>query len=342
MMTLKQRIDAFSEVGMFIHRHYSGAFKPDEAMLHEGLNKVVDAAGLYNNWFIPKFVNEAVFNLYLFLNKPDLESFSKPFSDSGNKTIAIVCAGNIPLVCFHDVLCVLLSGNKALLKLSSDDNILLPFFLKLLCHYQPAFESQILFAENKLSDFDAIIATGSDNTTSYLHYYFGKYPNIIRKSRTSIAILTGHETREDLTNLGKDVFTYFGLGCRNVSKLMVPEGYKFDAFFESIIGFGDVVNNKKYGNNYDYHRAIYLLERMPFLDNNFLMIKESVDLFSPVGVLYFQYYKTEAEVGAYLSNHKEQLQCVVGNGHTPFGYSQRPVITEFADNINTVDFLVNL
>ena len=341
-MNLKQRIEAFTQVGMFINRHFSKHQLESEANLHLGLNQLIETAGTYNNWFIPKFVNEAIFNIGSYLGKEDLEKFSEKIIEKPEKTIAIICAGNIPLVCFHDVLCVLLCGHKALIKLSSDDTILLPFFLKLLCHYEPEFETQILFADGKLSNFDGIIATGSDNTASHLHYYFGKYPNIIRKSRTSIAVLTGKETSEELNSLGKDIFTYFGLGCRNVSKLLVPVGYSFNQFFESIIDFGDVVNNKKYGNNYDYHRAIYLMESMPFLDNNFLMIKESADLYSPVGVLYYHHYNTEQEVNDYLEKNKSHLQCVVGKNQIPFGYSQLPVITDFADNVNTLDFLVNL
>ena len=341
-MTLKQRIKAFVEVGLFINRHFSGQQHASESQLHLGLDKVVEVAHIYNNWFIPKFVNEAITNIGSFLKAEDLVRFSNPFSEKPQKTIAIVCAGNIPLVCFHDILCVLLSGNKVLIKLSSDDKVLLPFFLKLLSHYEPLFEEQIRFADGKLSDFDAVIATGSDNTASHLHYYFSKYPNIIRKSRSSVAVLSGQETTEDLKNLGTDIFQYFGLGCRNVSKLLVPHGYSFDTLFEAIVDFGYVVNNKKYGNNYDYHRAIYLLESMQFLDNNFLMIKESPDLHSPVGVLYFQYYSTEAEVEEYLQIHQNQIQCVVGKDMIPFGYSQSPVITDFADNVNTAEFLVNL
>ncbi|MCC6371557.1 MAG: acyl-CoA reductase [Bacteroidia bacterium] len=342
-MTLKQRIDAFTKVGLFINRHFSGEYVGSEAVLHEGLNKVIDAAGIYNNWFIPKYVNEAIFNIGTMLGEEDLTAFAQPFAKStDNKIIALVCAGNIPMVCFHDVLCVLLSGNTVLLKLSSDDNVLMPFFLKLLCHYEPEFETKIVFADGKLGKFDAIIATGSDNTASHLHYYFGKYPNIIRKSRTSVAVIKGDETSEELKALGKDVFTYFGLGCRNVGKLLVPQGYNFNLFFESIVDFGDVVNNKKYGNNYDYHRAIYLLESMTFLDNNFLLIRENQDLYSPVGTLYFQYYQTEHDVSDYIATNADHLQCVIGRNHVPFGYSQHPVITDFADNVNTVDFLVNL
>jgi len=341
-MTLKQRIKGFLEVGLFINRHFSGTPVASEVELHEGLNQVIEVAHIYNNWFIPKFVNDAVSGIALFLKEQELMPFSAEISEKAPKTVALICAGNIPLVCFHDVLCVLLSGNKALIKLSSDDNVLLPFFLKLVTHYEPLFENQIFFAEGKLSNFDAVIATGSDNTASHLHYYFSKYPNIIRKSRSSVAILTGNESSNDLKNLGVDVFQYFGLGCRNVSKLLVPVDYKFDGLFEALIDYGFVVNNKKYGNNYDYHRAIYLLESMAFLDNNFLMIRESPDLHSPVGVLYYQQYSGPAEISEYLKTNEQHLQCVIGKDFIPFGYSQRPVITDFADNVNTLKFLVNL
>jgi len=340
-MTLKQRIDGFVQVGLFINRHFNEQ-KPNEMQLHQGLDKLMEMAHIYNNWFIPEFVKESIINISSLLNEEDLIKFSETIKETPQKTVAIICAGNIPMVAFHDILCVLLSGNKALIKLSSDDNVLIPFFLKLLTHYQPEFENQILFAEGKLGAFDAVIATGSNNTAQHFKTYFGKYPHIIRKNRSSIAVLTGNESSEDLKNLGKDIFLYFGLGCRNVSKVMVPEGYSFDKFFESIVDFGFVVNNKKYGNNYDYHRAIYLLESMQFLDNNFLMIKESADLHSPVGVLYYQYYKNEKELTDHLKALNGELQCIVGDNHTPFGYSQQPVITDFADNVNTLEFLVNL
>ena len=340
-MTLKQRIEGFVQVGLFINRHFNEQ-KPTETQLHQGLDKLVEMAHIYNNWFIPEFVKESIINISNLLNEDDLVKFSAIIKEKPQKTVAIICAGNIPMVAFHDVLCVLLSGNIALIKLSSDDNVLMPFFLKLLTHYEPQFETQILFAEGKLGAFDAVIATGSNNTAQHFKTYFAKYPHIIRNNRSSIAILTGKETTEDLKNLGKDIFMYFGLGCRNVSKVMVPEGYSFDKFFEAIVDFGFVVNNKKYGNNYDYHRAIYLLESMQFLDNNFLMVKESADLHSPVGVLYYQYYKNEAELNDYLKPLTEDLQCIVGQKAIPFGYSQQPVITDFADNVNTLEFLVNL
>jgi len=341
-MTLKQRIEGFVQVGLFIKRHYNATAEPNEIQLHQGLDKIVETAHVYNNWFIPKFVNEAICGVGGFLKSEELLEFTKGLTETPVKTVALICAGNIPLVCFHDVLCVLLSGHKAMIKLSSDDNILLPFFLKLLCHYEPGFGEQIYFADGKLGKFDAIIATGSDNTASHLHYYFGKYPNIIRKSRTSVAVLNGNETKEELKNLGKDVFQYFGLGCRNVSKICIPAGYSLDVFFESMIDFSFVVNNKKYGNNYDYHRAIYLLESVAFLDNNFLMLRESLELYSPVATLFYQFYKSESEVNQYLETKRDHIQCIIGKNFIPFGYSQQPVISDFADNVNTLEFLVNL
>lgn len=342
-MTLKQRVDAFAQVGAFIERHYRNEWRETEKQLHEGLESLIATAFIYNGWFIPDYTHQAIRNLGQMLEPEQLGAFTAGIPQTGpQKTVAVICAGNIPLVCFHDLLCVLLAGHCALIKPSSDDQVLLPFFLKLLSHYEPAFENRILFAAGKLSGFDAVIATGSDNTASHLHYYFGKYPNIIRKSRSSVAVLTGKESEEELKALGTDIFLYFGLGCRNVSQLLVPTGYSFNEFFGAIIDFGDVVNNKKYGNNYDYHRAIYLLETIPFLDNNFLMLRESDQLHSPVGTLHYRQYENEQQVTDYLNANHEKIQCVVGKGHTPFGYSQKPVISEFADNVNTLDFLVLL
>lgn len=341
-MTLKQRADAFAKVGSFVQRHFSGSRLEKEQGLHQGLEQLAVTAGIYNNWFILKYVNEAIQNIGAMLCGADLVAFGKEFKDQPGKTIAVICAGNIPLVGFHDVFCVLLSGNRLLLKMSADDNVLMPFFLKLLTHYEPGFESQVTFASGRLSGFDAIIATGSNNTAAHFEYYFGRYPRIIRKSRTSVAVLNGNESPELLRELGRDVFTYFGLGCRNVSKLLVPEGYNFATFFESQMDYAEVVNNKKYGNNYDYYRAIYLLEKQAFLDNNFLMLKEETGLFSPVGTLFYQQFKNKDEILQYIEQNKSEIQCVVGEGFIPFGYSQQPVITDFADNVNTVSFLVTL
>lgn len=340
-MILKERIEAFVKVGLFIKRHF-GQPEAAETALHQGLDKVIELAYIHNGWFAPNFVKEAIARIGTMLSREAIEGFCNGKETKEAKTVAVICAGNIPMVGFHDIMCVLLSGHKALIKLSADDNVLLPFFIKLLAHYEPGLEGSIHFADGKLSNFDAVIATGSNNTSGYFDYYFGKYPHIIRKNRSSAAVLTGNESAEDLRNLGKDIFLYYGLGCRNVSQLLVPAGYDFKYFFEAIIDYGYVIENKKYGNNYDYHRAIYLLEKQEFLDNNFLMLKESDGLHSPVGTVYYSFYTTKTDAGNYLQAHNNDIQCIVGKGFIPFGYSQQPVITDFADNVNTWEFLLTL
>lgn len=345
-MELKQRINAFVQSGLFIKRHFNESeWLDNENGLHEGLNHLMDVAYTYNGWFIKDFIKESLSNISLMLDKTALEEFSKSIKEPANpKTVAIIMAGNIPLVGFHDLLCVLVSGHKALVKLSSDDNVLMPFFIKLLEHYEPEISEKIQFATGKLSNFDAVIATGSNNTARHFEYYFSKYPHIIRKNRTSVAVLDGTESDNDLKNLGRDIFLYFGLGCRNVSKLMVPKGYNFDRFFDAVFDYKFVVDNKKYGNNYDYNRAVYLLNSELFLDNNFLILKPDNGLFSPVSVLLQQEYQNESELNDWLRTNKDHIQCVVGKGpnRIPFGYSQQPVISDYADGVNTLDFLVNL
>lgn len=344
-MNLETRKAAFVKCGVFIKQHFNENWQENEKTLHEGLAQLIDTALIYNGWFIKDFVKEALLNIANMLDEESLSDFSKNIPEpKQQKTVAIIMAGNIPMVGFHDLLCVLLSGHKALLKLSSDDNVLMPFFIKLLVHYEPSLGEAIKFSEAKLTNFDAVIATGSNNTASHFQYYFGKYPNIIRKNRTSVAVITGKESIEDLKNLGRDIFLYFGLGCRNVSKLLVPKGFVFDPVFEAVFDYQFTVNNKKYGNNYDYNRAIYLLNLDKFLDNNFMMIKEDKGLFSPVSVVYYQEFDSDTEVKQYLDENKENLQCIVGKGpgFVPFGYSQQPVITEYADGVDTLNFLVNL
>ncbi len=341
-MTLKERIEGFAQVGDFIERHYSNNHAEHEKQLHEGLNALIHAAYVHNNWFIEPYTNLAIQNIGSWLNRPELTTFAKDTDVKNSKTVAVICAGNIPLVGFHDVMCVLLSGHRLLVKLSADDQVLMPFFMKLLVHYAPEMESQIQFASGKLAGFDAVIATGSNNTASHFHYYFGKYPNIIRKSRTSVAVLTGEETDEELSGLADDIFLYFGLGCRNVSKLLVPANYQFDRFFPAMLKYGHVINHNKYGNNYEYQRALYLLEQIPFLDNNFLMVTESAKVHSPAGLIYYETYAHDEALQHWLKEHEEEIQCVTGKNFTPFGYSQKPVISEFADHINTLDFLLSL
>lgn len=348
-MTLKQREEAFVQLGLFINRHFSNEWLPKEERFHKDLLKLTSIAFTYNGWFTPENINQALKGIGQMLNSKDLSDFSEKVTEIKlSKTIAVIMAGNIPAVGFHDMMCVLLSGHNILIKVSSDDPALIPFLAGMLIYFEPQMASKINFSENKLSDFDAVIATGSDNTAKYFEYYFGKYPHIIRKNRSSIAILNGQETKEELCLLGKDIFDYYGLGCRNVSKLYVPTGYKFDTLFEAIYDFKYVLDNKKYNNNYEYNRAIYLLDLIPFLDNNFLMIREHQDLHAPTSVLFYETYSNQNDVVNKITPLKDNIQCIVSNFEIKdlktiaLGKTQLPSIFDFADDVNTIEFLNTL
>ena len=219
-------------------------------------------------------------------------------------------AGNIPLVGFHDFLCVLITGNIVLAKTSTKDSDLLVHISELLCSINPAFREMIRFAEGPLSGFDAVIATGSNNTSRYFESYFGKYPNIIRKNRNSVAILDGTETDADLKELGKDIFSYFGLGCRNVSKIYLPSGYELHTMIKNLEEYSGLVNHNKYANNYDFSKAVYLVNKEQFLDTGYLLLKEEKSLSSPVAVLYYEYYNSHEEVLQITDLLKDNIQCI--------------------------------
>lgn len=349
-MTAEQRLNAFEGLKQFLVAYLNddkgyalyNKFSDLDAKLHD--------AQLYNGWFTKENVLKSLSGITHLLNKADLQKALAQGSDPLHlKVVAIIMAGNIPAVGFHDLLCVLLSGNKALIKLSSDDPIVIPFLLDILVLIAPYFKEQITYSENRLSNFDAVIATGSNNSSNYFETYFGKYPHIIRKNRNSVAIITGKESKEELALLGTDVFDYYGLGCRNVSKLYVPEGYVLDPFFESIFSFGAVIDNKKYANNYEYNRALYLMGQHKFLDNNFLVIKEdTTQLTSPVGVLFYEQYKSINELIANLKNHKDQIQCIAssikleGVETVEFGGTQSPGFFDYADGVDVMEFLGSL
>lgn len=249
-------------------------------------------------------------------------------------------AGNIPMVGFHDLLSVLISGNKLVAKLSSQDNYLMKLVVNQLISNHPEFK-ELISVEERLTEIDCIIATGSDNSARYFEYYFAKYPHIIRKNRTSVGVLTGNESREELFELGKDIFTYFGLGCRNVSTVLVPTGYDFAAFFESVQTFESVVQHHKYANNYDYNKSILLLDQVPFLDNGFLLVKPDQQLVSPISVLHYQTYENKEEIPLILSRIQEKVQCVVGSGFLPFGKAQLPEVNDYADGVDTLKVLTH-
>jgi hypothetical protein len=240
----------------------------------------------------------------------------------------------------------LASGNKALIKLSSQDKLLTPYILNKLVEIEPAFAEQFEFIE-RLKDFDAVIATGSNNTSRYFDYYFSKVPNIIRKNRNSIAVLNGTESKEELHALGNDIFDYFGLGCRNVSKVFAPKGYKFDTFFESIEDFKSIADHHKYNNNYDYNKSIFLVNMDKHLDNGFLLVKEDERFASPLAVLYYEEYESITALDEKLVEQADQIQCIVSNESLSietlrFGQSQCPALWDYADGVDTMGFLRGL
>lgn len=348
-MNLINRTNAFIELGNFINRHYAKQWLAKEERFHADLDALTAIAFSYNGWFTTDNIAQALQGIALMLDKKELNQFTKTIKEPLQpKTVAVIMAGNIPAVGFHDMLCVLLSGHSILIKVASDDPALIPFLAGMLIYYEKDFALRINFSEAKLANFEAVIATGSNNSAKHFEYYFGKYPHIIRKNRSSVAILTGNETKEELTLLGKDIFDYYGLGCRNVCKLYVPEGYVFDSLFEAVYDYKFVLDNKKYNNNYEYNRAIYLLDLIPFLDNNFLMIREHNDLHAPTSVLYYETYTSEDALNTNIANIKTNLQCVVSKLKlkdikiTGFGKAQQPCVIDFADDVNTLDFLNSL
>ena len=307
------------------------------------LQNIIARQFSYNGWFSKENVLQSLNSLGELLTEEKLTNWLKDYSFTSTPSrVGIIMAGNIPLVGFHDFLCVLLSGNIAVCKLSSDDNTLLPVLAEHLIQFAPTLKERIIFSMGKLGEIDAIIATGSDNSVQYFEQYFGKYPHLFRKNRTSIAIFTGNETKEELTKLGIDIFSYFGLGCRNVSHLLLPDGFELNRFFEAIVDFHPIVNHHKYANNYDYNKAVYLMNLMEILDNHFVLLRETDELFSPLSMVHYHYYSEQSEVDTYLENHSDKIQAVIGQKYIPFGEAQAPKLTDYADGVNVMEWLKDL
>ncbi|MFN5418532.1 MAG: acyl-CoA reductase [Flavobacteriia bacterium] len=294
----------------------------------------------YNGWFTKESVRNSLKAWGDLLKKDKLESWLSAYSFTENpKRVGVIMAGNIPLVGMHDFVSVVLSGNKAVIKLSSDDKTLLPALISILLQFDPELKNYIEISPYKLGEIDAIIATGSNNSLNYFESYFGKYPHIFRKNRTSLAVLTGNETKEELEELGKDIFTYFGLGCRNVSKIFIPKDFDLNRFFEAIYPYHEIVNHHKYANNYDYNKAIYLMNLQEILDNHFVLLRESDELFSPLAMLFYQRYEDISEVENFIQANEENIQCIVGQNFIPFGEAQAPKLNDYADGVDTMKWL---
>lgn len=333
-MTKKQRINAFVKLGEQLQQ------RPEDMI------QIIQFAQHKNPWYTPQNVERAIHAIAANLTIEKLSQWLAPYPDlSSTKTVGLILAGNIPLVGFHDILCVLISGFKAKIKISSDDAGLTTYVLNVLLQIEPSFRDAFEIVD-KLKDFDLVIATGSNNTSRYFDYYFGSKPHIIRRNRNSIAVISGQESPGQLEALGHDIFDYFGLGCRSISKLFIPKDYPIAQFFEGIAAFNNITEHFKYNNNYDYNKSIYLINGDKHFDNGFLLLKEDERTASPLAVVYYQTYETQTEVENQLKQEHENIQCIVSeiplNAQSPvfqFGESQCPSLNDFADGVNTLDFL---
>jgi len=336
------KINSLTFVGKFIHEFLCTDIENYSIFQKEFHDKIIRAE-IENPWFTK---DNILFCLEYWAENLTQEKLSHwlskyNFSKHKNDKIGIIMAGNIPMVGFHDALCVLLAGFSAKIKLSTKDKILIPFLLNYWKELDPSIEFEFI---ERVTGIDKLIATGSDNTSKYFEYYFKEIPHIIRKNRTSVAVLNGNETKEELENLSKDIFTYYGLGCRNVTQLFLPKEFKINHIFEAVFSYKEVINHNKYGNNYDYHKAIFLLNRDNFWDNNFLLLKESNAIFSPISVLNFSFYEDLKEIENFIMENENKIQCIVSNENFPFetvtfGQSQLPMLDTYADGIDTMQWI---
>ncbi|MGB0838791.1 MAG: acyl-CoA reductase [Chitinophagales bacterium] len=311
------------------------------------LNKAILKAHIENQWFSTDTIKQSLDAICThFLAKEKLETWMARYDfvePAVPKKVGLVMAGNIPLVGFHDFLCVFMSGHYAQIKLSNKDKRLFTAIAGMLIDIAPEMAKYIEMVPI-LKNFDAVIATGSNNTGRYFESYFGKYPNIIRKNRSSIAILNGKETAEDLIELGKDVFQYYGMGCRNVSKLMIPRDFDLVFLLDQWETYKELMHHNKYKNNYDYQRAILLINKVKHLASDHVMILEEQKIAAPISIVYYEYYDDEDALNNLLVEKHKQIQCVVGQGedYIPFGKAQSPQLWDYADKMDTMQFLLSL
>jgi len=356
VMSLEKRINAFVSLGLFLTQFESENENKNDQLtklndtFYEPFKKTIVRAKVQNPWFTEENTRSAIRGIVKMLKPEILVNWTNNYPNLRHeitpKTVGVIMAGNIPLVGFHDFLSVLISGNRILAKLSSKDKLLIEFIADLLIAIEPEFKDFIFLTEGILKDIDAIIATGSNNSSRYFEYYFAKYPHIIRKNRSSVALITGNETNDQLRDLGKDIFMYYGLGCRNVSKIFIPDDFDIQRIFVNLISYQDVINHNKYANNFDYNRAVYLMNKVNFLENGFVILKEDIAYSSPISVINYERYTDIKAVKTRLLLDSEQIQCIVSNEKMdkafPFGEAQFPEIDDYADGIDTMGFLLSI
>lgn len=339
-MNLEKRIETFSVLGKILRESLAN----DQSRYSVNLNRLIEVQKTKNAWFTPENVLTAINAIAGELTEENLYRWTSSYPVLNERftpvKVGLIFAGNIPMAGFHDFLTVLISGNKLIAKTSSKDPDLIPFISEIICNENPEFSDYIEFTEGTLEGFDAVIATGSTNSSRYFEYYFGKYPGIIRKNRNSIAILEGDENSGEIEELGKDIFTYFGLGCRNVSKIYIPEGYDITALPPHWQKYSSCINHSGYANNYDYNKAIYLVNRQKFHDTGYLLLREDNKLASPVSVLHYEFYGSDEDLIRQIEALKGSLQCIISRKQIPFGKSQMPHLWDYADGTDTLDFLL--
>ena len=344
---------ALIQLGQFLRAFFETADnktstpKKEAQKWNQALQDAISLAQHKNGWFTKENVDFALRSWGDLLKEQQLSNWLSHYNFKPNKakTIGLIMAGNIPLVGFHDLICVLLSGHKAILKLSSQDTALILFIRSYILHNEPLLKDYIVVANDRMKDFDAIIATGSNNTSRYFEYYFKKVPRIIRRNRNSVAVLTGNETTQQLEALGNDIFQYYGLGCRSVSKIFVPREFHLETLFKALYPYHPIINHKKYENNYDYNKAVYLMSEFKILDNGFLILKEDQSYASPIASLFYEYYDDAAALKQRLRSDADQLQCVVSSkfiaDELAFGTTQNPKLSDYADGVDTLAFLTS-
>jgi hypothetical protein len=353
MIDIQKRKKAFVALGDFLKtlvENEDANDKRSQCVLkyQEVLKEQISGAINYNGWFTEDNIYYSLKTWAEVLSKERIEKWVSgySFSNTKQKTVGIITAGNIPLVGFHDFVSVLMAGHAIIIKQSSNDQKLLPVLADFLSCIEPQFKELITFQEGKLTKYDAVIATGSNNTARYFEYYFKEHPNIIRKNRNAVAVLTGAETEVEMEGLGEDIFRYFGLGCRSVSKIFVPKGYDFDKLFKALFQYNDIIEYKKYENNYNYNKTVYLMSLIPIIENGFFIIKEDVSYASPIATLFYEYYDSIDQIKNRLFIERDQIQCVVSIGVTkdsiPFGTTQQPQLWDYADGVDTMAFLLDL
>jgi len=357
MISIDKRLKAFEILGRYLLEIGSGNMNAritDERILSccNKLDKLCHELKHYNGWYDEVNVRQMLFSLGESLKKEKLLKWVEKYNPSiselrHEKIIALVMAGNIPAVGFHDFLSVLITGNKLLAKLSTDDDKLIPAISELLISIEPEFKPNIKFTTAPLKTFDAVIATGSNNTSRYFEYYFSAYPHIIRKNRNGIAVISGNESDIELYGLASDIFNYYGLGCRNVSKVFVPENYDFDRLLKVLGKREDIAENHKYFNNYEYNKAIFLVNGRKHFDAGNILLVEDESIESPISVLNYEFYNNIGEIKNIIKVDAVKIQCVVTNNATfrdrvAFGESQQPELWDYADGVDMVEFLLNL